>query len=69
MPSILQFGLIAALGLGLFYWGLGVGLGSIRRVAVTALLLIVAVVVARLILPETFCSVRWPSWPAICSDR
>jgi hypothetical protein len=66
--SVLQVGLIAALGLGLFYWVLGVGLGSIRRIALTALVLVAALVVARLTLPGPFCTVRWPSLiAALCS--
>jgi hypothetical protein len=66
--SILQVGLIAALGLGLFYWALGIGLGSIRRIALTALVLMAAFVVARLILPGSFCAVDLPSLiAALCS--
>ena len=66
--SVLQVGLIAALGLGLFYWVLGIGLRSIRHIAMTALVLMAALVVARLALPEPFCAVRWPSViAALCS--
>ena len=59
--SLLQLGLLAALGLGLGYWVLGVGLRSIRRAILTALLLIAAVAAVRLVLPGPFCAVRWPS--------
>ena len=59
--SILQVCMIAALGLGLFYWALGLGLRSIRRAVLPALLLIVALAVLRLTLPELFCGVRWPT--------
>jgi hypothetical protein len=59
--SLLQLGLLAALGLGLGYWVLGVGLRSIRRAVLMALLLIAAVAVARLVFPGPFCAVRWPS--------
>jgi hypothetical protein len=66
--SLLQLGLLAALGLGLGYWVLGVGLRSIRRAVLTALLLIAAVAAARLVLPGPFCAVRWPSpINALCS--
>jgi hypothetical protein len=58
--SLLQLCLIAALGLGLGYWALGVGLRSVRRVALTVFLLIAAVAVARLALPGPFCAVPWP---------
>jgi hypothetical protein len=58
--SLLQLCLIAALGLGLGYWALGLGLRSIRRAALTTLLLIAAVAVARLALPGPFCAVPWP---------
>ena len=59
--SLLQLGLVGALGLGLGYWALGLGLRSIRRIALMALLLIAAVAVVRLALPDQFCAVRWPS--------
>ena len=59
--SLLQLGLLAALGLGLGYWVLGVGLRSIRRAVLMAMLLIAAVAVARLVFPGPFCTVRWPS--------
>ncbi|HTG03141.1 MAG TPA: hypothetical protein VK635_03655 [Bradyrhizobium sp.] len=59
--SVLQLGLLAALGLGLGYWVLGVGFRSIRRAVLMALLLIAAVAAARLVLPGPFCAVRWPS--------
>ena len=66
--SLLQLGLLAALGLGLGYWVLGVGLRSIRRAVLMALLLIAAVAVVRLVLPGPFCTVRWPSpINALCS--
>jgi hypothetical protein len=66
--SVLQLALIAALGLGLFYWALGIGLRSIRSVALTTLVLTVVLVVARLTLPGPFCAVRWPSLiAAMCS--
>jgi len=66
--SLLQLGLLAALGLGLGYWLLGVGLRSIRRAVLTALLLIAAVAAARLVFPGSFCAVRWPSpIDALCS--
>ena len=41
--SLLQLGLLASLGLGLGYWVLGVGLRSMRRAVLTALLLVAAV--------------------------
>ena len=59
--SLLQLGLLAALGLGLGYWVLGVGLRSIRRTILTVLLLIAAVAAVRLVLPGPFCAVGWPS--------
>jgi hypothetical protein len=59
--SLLQLGLLGALGLGLCSWVLGMGLRSVRRAVQTALLLIAAVAVMRLCFPETFCTVRWPS--------
>jgi hypothetical protein len=66
--SLLQLGLLAALGLGLGYWIFGVALRSIRGVVLTALLLIAAVAAARLVLPGPFCAVRWPSpISALCS--
>ena len=66
--SLLQLGLLAALGLGLGYWVLGVGLRSSRRSVLTALLRVATVAVVRLVLPGPFCSVRWPSpIDAFCS--
>ena len=66
--SLLQLGLLAALGLGLGYWVLGVGLRSIRRAVLTALLLVATVAVVRLVFPGPFCAVRWPSpIDAFCS--
>ena len=66
--SLLQIGLLAALGLGLGYWVLGVGFRSIRRAVLMALLLIAAVAVVRLVFPGPFCTVRWPSpINALCS--
>ena len=59
--SLLQLCLIGALGLGLGYWALDLGLRSIRRITLIALLLIAAVAVVRLALPDQFCAVRWPS--------
>ncbi|MGZ3340251.1 MAG: hypothetical protein ACXWLB_10575 [Reyranella sp.] len=59
--SLLQLGLLAALGLGLGYSVLGVGLRSLRRVVLTALLLIVAAAAVRLAFPGPFCAIRWPS--------
>jgi hypothetical protein len=66
--SLLQLGLLAALGLGLGYWVLGVGLRSIRRAVLMALLLIAAVAAVRLAFPGPFCALRWPSpINAVCS--
>jgi hypothetical protein len=66
--SLLQLCLIGALVLGLGYWALGIGLRSIRRAALTILMLVVAVAVVRLCFPEAFCLVRWPSpIAALCS--
>ena len=58
--SLLQLCPIGALGLGLGYWALGLGLRPIRRIALTAFLLIAAVAVVRLALPGPFCAVPWP---------
>jgi hypothetical protein len=38
-----------------------VGLRSIRRAVLTALLLIAAVAAVRRVLPGPFCAIRWPS--------
>jgi hypothetical protein len=66
--SLLQLCLGGALGLGLGYWALGVGLGFVRRAALAALLVIAVVAVVRLALPSTFCAVRWPHpISALCS--
>jgi hypothetical protein len=66
--SFLQLCLVGALALGLGYWALGIGLRSIRRAALTALLLVLAVAAVRLCFPAAFCSVRWPSPIAVlCS--
>src|SRR5260221_14701098 len=53
--SLLQLGLLAALGLGLGYGVLGVGLRSIRRAVLMALLLIAAVAGGRRGFPRPFC--------------
>ena len=66
--SLLQLCLVGALGLGLGYWVLGLGVRFIRRAALTALLAIAVVAVVRLALPGPFCAVRWPSpIAALCS--
>ena len=66
--SLLQLGLLAALGGGRGAGVLGVGLRSIRRAVLTALLLVATVAVVRLVLPGPFCAVRWPSpIDAFCS--
>ena len=67
--SVLQVGLLVALGLGLFYWALDVGLRSIRTVTLTGLLLVAALAVARLSMPETFCDFRWPAPIAALCNR
>jgi hypothetical protein len=65
--SLLQLCLIAALGAGLGYWTLRLGLRSIRGAVLMALLLIAVVAVARLTFPGPFCAVRWPSpMAALC---
>jgi hypothetical protein len=66
--SLLQLCLVGALGLGLGYWALGLGFRFIRRAALTALLVIVAVSVVQLAFPGPFCAIRWP-YPiaALCS--
>ncbi len=66
--SLLQQGLIGALGLVVAYLAMEAALRSARRVALAALLVVAGVAIVRLMLPESFCAVRWPSpIAALCS--
>ena len=66
--SLLQLCLVGALGLGLGYWALGLGVRFIRLAALTGLLTIAIVAVVRLALPGTFCALGWPHpISALCS--
>jgi hypothetical protein len=59
--SLLQLCLLGALALGLGYWLLDAGLSSLRRLLLMATLVVAAVAVLRLALPDSFCTVHWPS--------
>ena len=66
--SLLQQGLVGAVGLALAYRLLGAGFRSARRVVLIAVALVAVMAAARIGFPETFCAVRWPPpAAALCS--
>jgi hypothetical protein len=67
--SVLQVLFIAVLGLGLGYWAIGIAVRSLRSAALAFLVLIAALALVRLCFPETFCSIRWPSFVAAACSR
>ena len=67
--SLLQQGLVGAIGLALAYWLLGAGFRSARRVVLIAVALVAVLAVARIGFPEAFCAVRWPAPVAVLCGR
>ena len=58
--SLLQQGLVGAIGLALAYWLLGAGFRSARRVVLIAVALVAVMAAARIGFPDAFCAVHWP---------
>ncbi len=58
--SLLQQGLVGAIGLALAYWLLGVGFRSARRVVLIGAALVAVMAAAQIGFPEAFCAVHWP---------